>query len=142
MESSTTQALSASNTTETGTTPADRSTVFRLIVEGVATHGLPIPMATYLHDTRSMVLRFDDNDTDSVERWAAYLSLGTPERNPHMYGLETSRPWKSYTTGSFTPLTGVSGWTANVWCLVTATEAEVAAALVKATAADLVEVTK
>ncbi|MEU7843973.1 hypothetical protein AB0B39_23770 [Micromonospora sp. NPDC049114] len=137
MESSITTAPSASNTTETATTPIDRTKAFRLVVEGVATHGLPIPMSTDLHDTPSMTLRFDDDDTDAVDRWAAYLGLAAPTRSKRVHDLDRDRPWKSYSTDTCWTGSRVPGWPIRVWCLVTATDAEITAANVLATAAAL-----
>ncbi len=137
MESSTTQAHSASTTTETPDTPADRSIAFRLVVEGVATHGLPIPMSTDLYDTPSMTLRFDDDDTDAVDRWSAYLGLTAPTRSKRVSDLDSDRPWKSYSTDTCWTGTRVPGWPTRVWCLASATDAEITAANVLATAAAL-----
>lgn len=125
VESSTTQAINATETPATSAEPADRSVAFGLVLGGVAL-GLPIPERINLYEFRAFMLHFEAAHTESVDRWAAYLSLRQPDRKGTVHALDTDTPWKMYEARGRCEL--LPGWSMTVNCTVPATDAEIDAA--------------
>lgn len=120
------QAHDASTPSETTDTPADRAVAFGLVRDGV-TAGLSIPEQINIFHFRCFELRFDDSETDAVDRWAAYLNLNRPRRGDRIHDLHGEQPWKVYeSVDSRHPK--LPGWSVRVVCNVPATAGELAAA--------------
>ncbi|MGW1057652.1 hypothetical protein [Micromonospora rubida] len=126
MASSITQAHDASTTRETPATPDIRKPGFGLVQHGAAL-GLPIPMSISLGGG-VMVLRLDDNDSNAVTQWAAFLSLPMPTSRGPVHNLDSEKPWRGFGGITYDRLPALPGWLGQVWCLMDATADEVAAA--------------